>query len=97
MIWPASCIIYWTLTPPTSDFNFPLLCNDYNACIHCCGIVNINNLYFTLTAFFQNKYRLTHGFRRYTGNIPEVLMSTARGRSPRAVLISTEGISLYTL
>ena len=43
------------------------------------------------------KYRLTHGFRRYTGNIPEVLMSTARGRSPRAVLISTEGISLYTL
>ena len=41
MIWPASCIIYWTLTPPTSDFNFPLLCNDYNACIHCCGIVNI--------------------------------------------------------
>ena len=41
-------------------------------------------------------YRLTHGFRRYTGNIPEVLISTARGRSPRAVLISTEGISLYT-
>ena len=26
-------------------------------------------------------YRLTHGFRRYTGNIPEVLMSTARGRT----------------
>ena len=44
-----------------------------------------------------NTYRLTHGFRRYTGNIPEVLMSTARGRSPRAVLISTKGISLYTL
>ena len=43
-----------------------------------------------------NMYRLTHGFRRYTGNIPEVLISTARGRSPRAVLISTEGISLYT-
>ena len=43
-----------------------------------------------------DKYRLTHGFRRYTGNIPEVLISTARGRSPRAVLISTEGISLYT-
>ena len=41
----------------------------------------------------NNMYRLTHGFRRYTGNIPEVLiMSTARGRSPRAVLISTEGI-----
>ena len=37
-------------------------------------------------------YRLTHGFRRYTGNIPEVLMSTAQGCSPRAVLISTEGI-----
>ena len=30
-------------------------------------------------------YRLTHGFRRYTGNIPEVLITTARGRSPRAV------------
>ena len=41
-------------------------------------------------------YRLTHGFRRYTGNIPEVLMSTTRGCSPRAVLISTKGISLYT-
>ena len=47
--------------------------------------------------FLWVTYRLTHGFRRYTGNIPEVLMSTARGRSPRAVLISTEGISLYTL
>ena len=23
-------------------------------------------------------YRLTYGFRRYTGNIPEVLMNTAR-------------------
>ena len=44
----------------------------------------------------RTTYRLTHGFRRYTGNIPEVLISTARGRSPRAVLISTEGISLYT-
>ena len=54
MIWPASCIIYWTLTPPISVFNFPLLCNDYNACIQCCGIVNVNNLYFTLAAFFQN-------------------------------------------
>ena len=39
-------------------------------------------------------YRLTHGFGRYTGNIPEVLINTARGRSPRAVLISTEGIFL---
>ena len=45
MVWPASCVIYWTLTPPTSDFNFPLLCNDYfNTCIHCCGIMNIHNL-----------------------------------------------------
>ena len=26
------------------------------------------------------KYRLTHGFRRYRGNIPEVLITTARGR-----------------
>ena len=38
----------------------------------------------------NNKYRLTHGFRRYTGNIPEVLQYRTR-----AVLISTEGISLY--
>ena len=28
-------------------------------------------------------HRLTHGFRRYTGNIHEVLINTARGRSPR--------------
>ena len=33
--------------------------------------------------FLVHTYRLTHGFRPYTGNIPEVL-------------ISTEGISLYT-
>ena len=25
--------------------------------------------------------RLTHGFRRYTGNMPEVLITTARGQS----------------
>ena len=34
-------------------------------------------------------YWLAHGFRRYTRNIPKVLMSTARGRSPTAVFIST--------
>ena len=28
----------------------------------------------------------------YMGNIPEVLIATARGRSPWAVAISTEGI-----
>ena len=27
-------------------------------------------------------YRLTHGFRRYTGNIPEVLISKHRGNFP---------------
>ena len=43
-----------------------------------------------------NKYRLTHG---YTGNIPEVLMST-EGISLYSipeVLMSTEGISLYSI
>ena len=40
---------------------------------------------------------LTHGFRRYTGNIPEVLIGTARGHSPKAILISSEGISLVYL
>ena len=25
-------------------------------------------------------YRLNYGFKRYTGNIPEVLIATARGR-----------------
>ena len=43
-------------------------------------------------------YRLTHGFRRYRGNISEVLITTARGRSPRAVVISTSDIfPLYRL
>ena len=55
MIWPAICVIYWTLTPPTSDFNFPPLCNDYNACIHCCGIVNINNPYYISCIFLEKK------------------------------------------
>ena len=36
------------------------------------------------------KYRLTHGFRRYTGNIPEVLMNTTQGHKHR-------GYSPYTL
>ena len=42
--------------------------------------------------YVHNMYRLNHGFRRYTGNIPEVLITTARGRNPRVVYsdISTE-------
>ena len=63
--------------------------------IHFSGFSTIRIVIYS-ALFYPSRYRLTHGFRRYTGNIPEVLISTARGRSPRAVLISTEGISLYT-
>ena len=47
----------------------------------------------------SHMYRLTHGFRRHTGNgmCPRCLSCTARGRSPRAVQISAEGISPYAL
>ena len=37
----------------------------------------------------QYKYRSL-----VVGNIPEVVISTARGRSPRAVLITNEGVFL---
>ena len=75
--------INWWKTPPESP--------DMNP---------IENVWGSMKTFLRivhtYKYRLTHGFRRYTGNIPKLLINTARGQSPRAVLISTEGISLYT-
>ena len=39
-------------------------------------------------------YRLTHGFRRYTGNIPEALMNTAQ---PEGGIHKHRGYSPYTL
>ena len=41
-------------------------------------------------------YRLNHGFRKYTGNIPKVLIATAQGWSLSVVVISIEGIPPYT-
>ena len=41
-------------------------------------------------------YRLYHRLSGYTGNIPEVVTDKARGRSPRALSVTTEGISQYS-
>ena len=70
----------------------------YLICVFLCLLVSVCLLFQHNVGIhtYTHTYRLTHGFRRYTGYIPEVLISTARGRSLRTVLISTEGISLYT-
>ena len=41
-------------------------------------------------------YRLYHRLSGYTGNIPEVVTDKARGRSPRALSVTTEGIAQYS-
>ena len=41
-------------------------------------------------------YRLYHRLSGYTGIIPEVVTDKARGRSPRALSVTTEGISQYS-
>ena len=46
--------------------------------------------------FLMDTYRLYHRLSGYTGNIPEVVTDKARGRSPRALSLTTEGISQYS-
>ena len=40
--------------------------------------------------------RLYHRLTGYKGNIPEVVTDNARGQNPRALSLTTDGISLYT-
>ena len=74
------------------------MCNDgfsgdgHNGTCEGTSTLTLNTLINAPYILYVYMYRLTHGFRRYTGNIPEALMNTAQGRSPRVVFISTEGI-----
>ena len=49
-----------------------------------------------LYTYTMYMYRLYHRLSGYTGNIPEVVTDKARGRSPRALSVTTEGIAQYS-
>ena len=63
-----------------------------------CANVGTCTLYMYCIYIIQHMYmyRLYHRLSGYTGNIPEVVTDKARGRSPRALSVTTQGIAQYS-